>query len=62
MAPDRPIVTACEVTAYPCIYLIDHHSVARRRFNGVPDEQVLTEAIETLVREAELETGAGAIE
>lgn len=53
--PGGPVSTAWEVTGIPCIYLIDQQGVVRRQFSGVPDENVLSEAIEGLVWETEQE-------
>jgi peroxiredoxin len=60
--PDGPIAADWGVTAYPRIYLIDHHGVVRQQFNGVPDERVLTDAVEALVREAEQKHPAETVE
>jgi peroxiredoxin len=53
---DGAIADAWSVDGFPCLFLIDHKGVVRRRFDGPPKkEKDLDEAIDKLVEEAEKE-------
>lgn len=44
------IVQKFQVPGLPTIFLLDHNGVIRHRFFGVPREEVLNQAIDTLVK------------
>ena len=50
-----PITGAWKVQAWPTLCILDHKGIIRHRFEGAPPGNVLDDAIEKLVREAELE-------
>jgi hypothetical protein len=50
-----PISAAWNVTGWPTLYILDHKGIIRHLYVGSPSGNVLDEAIEKLVREAEQE-------
>jgi hypothetical protein len=48
-----PISTTWNVRGWPTLYVIDAKGVIRRKWLGSPEEHVMDEAIEKLVKEAE---------
>src|SRR3954453_10561789 len=52
-----PISTTWNVRGWPTLYLIDHNGVIRHKWMGSPGNEVLDEAIDTLVKEAEAKAG-----
>jgi hypothetical protein len=48
-----PIATQWNLSATPTFYLIDHKGVIRYKCAGVPDEKLLDEAVNKLVKAAE---------
>ena len=54
-----PISAQWNVRSWPTLYLVDHKGVIRNKWIGSPKEEVLDEAIETLVAEAEKQVKKG---
>jgi hypothetical protein len=50
-----PISAAWRVQAWPTLCILDHKGIIRHRFEGSPGDKLLDDAIEKLVREADLE-------
>jgi hypothetical protein len=50
---DGPISTKWNVSGWPTLYVLDHKGIIRHKWAGSPAENVLDEAIEKLVKEAE---------
>jgi peroxiredoxin len=50
-----PVATRWGIDQWPTLFLIDHRGVIRRSYIGSPGEEVLAEALETAVRDAEAE-------
>ena len=50
--PAGPIATAWNVQGWPTMYLIDHEGIIRHKWLGSPGEEVLDEAIDSLVAQA----------
>ena len=48
-----PISTKWNVQGWPTLYVLDHKGVIRHKWLGSPGDQVMDEAIEKLVKEAE---------
>jgi hypothetical protein len=48
-----PISTKWNVTGWPTLYVLDHKGIIRHKWVGSPAGNVLDEAIEKLVKEAE---------
>jgi S1-C subfamily serine protease/thiol-disulfide isomerase/thioredoxin len=48
-----PIAAAWGVNSYPNLYLLDHNGIIRRHYAGVPAEDELAKAIDTLLKEAD---------
>jgi Thioredoxin-like len=48
-----PISMKWNVHGWPTLYVLDHKGVIRHKWLGSPGEQVMDEAIEKLVKEAE---------
>ena len=48
-----PIATQFNVHGWPTLYVIDHKGVIRHKWIGSPKPEVLDEALEKLVKEAE---------
>jgi hypothetical protein len=48
-----PIATRWNLVGTPTLYFLDHKGVIRHKWVGSPDDKVLEEAIEKLVKEAE---------
>ncbi len=51
--PRGPLAKAWNVYAWPTLYVIDHKGVIRHRWIGHPGDEVLSEAIDKLVVDAE---------
>ena len=57
---DKPdIAKDFNVKGWPTLYLIDHKGVIRKKWLGGPEEKVLDEEIDKLVKEAEADTKQG---
>jgi hypothetical protein len=53
---DGPIATRWNIQGWPTLYILDAKGVIRHKFLGSPGDQVLDEAIDALVKEAEEKT------
>jgi peroxiredoxin len=54
-----PVASKWNVRGWPTLYVLDHKGVIRYKWVGSPGEEVMDGAIEKLVKEAEVDTGAG---
>jgi Thioredoxin-like len=51
-----PISTDWNVQGWPTLYIIDHKGVIRHKYEGIPGNDKLDAAIDTLIEAAEKET------
>jgi hypothetical protein len=54
-----PISKQYRVQGWPTLYIIDAQGVIRHRYLGSPGDQVMDEAIDELIKEAQHKSGAG---
>src|SRR4026209_2405670 len=47
---EGPIATKWNIRAWPSLYILDHNGVIRHKWTFGPDDEVLAETIETLVK------------
>jgi hypothetical protein len=50
---EGPISMHWAIYRWPTLYLIDHKGILRAKYVGSPDEKVLDEKLEALIKEAE---------
>ena len=51
-----PIATKLNVRGWPTLYLVDHKGVIRNKWVGSPGDQVMDQAVDALVKEAQSAT------